>query len=50
MFNKGVILAHAKNDIQGAIKVWEDLLRIDPAFSQQADLQQMINQLKTADP
>lgn len=49
MFNKGVILAHAKNDVQGAIKVWEDLLQTDPAFSQQADLQQMINQLKTAE-
>lgn len=49
MFNKGIILAHAKNDVQGAIKVWEDLLQTDPAFSQKADLEQMINQLKTAD-
>lgn len=48
MFNKGVILAHAKNDVPGALKVWEDLLRTDPAFSKQADLQQLINQLKTS--
>lgn len=49
MFNKGVILAHAKNDVQGAIEVWDELLRADPDFSQKADLQQMIHQLKTAD-
>jgi tetratricopeptide (TPR) repeat protein len=49
MFNKGVILAHAKNDVQGAIKVWDDLLQTNPDFSQKANLQQMIRQLKTAD-
>jgi hypothetical protein len=48
MFNKGIILAHGKNDVQGAMGIWEDLLRRDPAFSQKAGLQQKINQLKAS--
>jgi tetratricopeptide (TPR) repeat protein len=48
MFNKGIILFKAKNDIQGAIRVWEDLLQSDPAFSKQAGLEQMINDLKAS--
>ncbi len=48
MFNKGVILAQAKNDVQGAIEVWDELLQTDLDFSQKDDLQQMIHQLKTA--
>lgn len=48
MFNKGVVLAHEKKDVQGAIRIWEDLLRLDPAFSQKAELQQKINQLKAS--
>ena len=48
MFNKGIILARGKNDVQGAIRIWEDLLRIDPDFSQKADLEQKINQLKAS--
>ena len=48
MFNKGIILVHEKNDVQGAIAVWEDLLRLDPSFSQKADLEQKIRQLKAA--
>lgn len=48
MFNKGVVLAYGKNDVQGAIKVWEDLSRSDPAFSQRAELEQKINRLKNS--
>jgi tetratricopeptide (TPR) repeat protein len=48
MFNKGIILAHGKNDVQGAIRIWEDLLRRDPTFSQKAGLEQKINQLKAS--
>ncbi|MBI9081986.1 MAG: tetratricopeptide repeat protein [Desulfobacterales bacterium] len=29
-FNKGIVLLHDLNDSQGAIKAWEDLLRINP--------------------
>ena len=46
MFNKGVVLAYGKNDVQGAIKIWEDLSRSDPAFSQRAELEQKIDRLK----
>jgi tetratricopeptide (TPR) repeat protein len=48
MFNKGIILAYEKNDVQGAIRIWEDLSRSDPAFSQKAELEQKIRQLKAA--
>ena len=48
MFNKGIILFREKNDIQGAIGVWEDLLQSDPAFSKEAELEQRINQLKAS--
>jgi tetratricopeptide (TPR) repeat protein len=48
MFNKGVVLAYGKKDVQGAIRIWEDLLRLDPAFSQKAELQQKIDQLKAS--
>ena len=30
LFNKGVVLMHDLNDMPGAIKVWEDLLAINP--------------------
>jgi tetratricopeptide (TPR) repeat protein len=48
MFNKGIVLAYGKNDAQGAVKVWEDLSRSDPAFSQRAELEQKIDQLKAS--
>ena len=48
MLNMGSILVHGKNDVQGAIRIWEDLLRLDPAFSQQSELEQKINQLKAS--
>jgi cytochrome c-type biogenesis protein CcmH/NrfG len=30
-FNKGIVLRYDMNDREGAVKVWEDLLRINPA-------------------
>lgn len=48
MFNKGIVLAHGKNDAQGAISIWENLLRLDPAFSQEAELEQKINRLRSS--
>lgn len=50
MFNKGAVLVYGKNDVQGALRIWEELLRSDPAFSQQVDLEQQINKLKTSVP
>jgi cytochrome c-type biogenesis protein CcmH/NrfG len=29
--NKGIVLMHDLNDIQGAIKVWEELVKVNPA-------------------
>lgn len=46
LFNKGVILINAKNDIKAGIRVWEDLLRTDPDFARKAELEQRINKLK----
>ncbi len=48
MFNKGLILINWKNDIRGAIRVWEDLLRLDPDFAQKEELEQRILQLEEA--
>jgi tetratricopeptide (TPR) repeat protein len=48
MFNKGIVLINAKKDIKGGIKVWEDLLRLNPDYPQKAELEQRINQLKNA--
>ena len=46
MFNKGVILANAKNDAKGAIAIWEDLLRSHPDYAQRTELENRIRQLK----
>ena len=48
MFNKGIVLISAKSDIQGGVKVWEDLLRLNPDYPQKAELEQKIHQLKNA--
>ncbi len=47
LFNKGIVL-HATNDARGAIEVWQNLLASDPNFPQRADIEQRINQLKSA--
>jgi cytochrome c-type biogenesis protein CcmH/NrfG len=47
-FNKGIVLAEGKKDLKNGIAVLEDLLRSDPAYSQQAGLEQRIQQLKAA--
>ncbi len=31
-YNKGIVLLHDLNDAQGAIRAWEDLVRINPAY------------------
>jgi cytochrome c-type biogenesis protein CcmH/NrfG len=48
MYNKGIILIGAKKDIKSGIKVWEDLLRLNPDYAQKAELEQKISQLKNA--
>ena len=46
LFNKGIILIHAKSDTKEGIRVWEELLRKDPDFARKAELEQKINKLK----
>ena len=47
-FNKGVVLLHDLNDIQGAIRAWEDLMKVNPfaltPSGQSVD--QMVTQMK----
>jgi tetratricopeptide (TPR) repeat protein len=47
-YNKGIVLASGKNDVKGGIAIWEDLLRSDPGFSKNAELEQKLNQLKAS--
>jgi tetratricopeptide (TPR) repeat protein len=47
LFNKGVVLHSGKKDVNGAIAVWEQLLRSNPDLPQRAALEQRINQLKS---
>jgi len=47
-FNKGIVLVEGKKDIKGGIAVWEDLLHSEPAYSQKAELEQRIQQLKAS--
>ncbi len=46
LFNKGVILISSKKDVNTAIRLWEELLRKDPAFAREAELEQRIKILK----
>ena len=48
MFNKGIVLAGGKNDVKGAIAIWEDLLRSNPNYPQKAELERRINELKAS--
>jgi len=45
-FNKGVVLVEGKKDIKGGIAIWEDLLKSDPTYSQRAEVEHRIQQLK----
>jgi tetratricopeptide (TPR) repeat protein len=47
-FNKGIVLVEGKKDMKNGIAVLEDLLRADPVYSQQAGLEQRIQQLKAS--
>jgi tetratricopeptide (TPR) repeat protein len=46
LFNKGIILITAKKDVNGGIRVWEELMRTDPEFARKADLEKKINAIK----
>lgn len=48
LYNKGIVLIHGKNDIEGGIAVWEKLLKSDLDPAKRADLEQSIQQLKSS--
>jgi tetratricopeptide (TPR) repeat protein len=48
LYNKGIVLIHGKNDIEGGIAAWEELLKqadLEPA--RRAEIEQSIQQLKS---
>lgn len=47
-FNKGVVLMHDLDDPQGAIKAWEDLLRVNPSakMSNGQSIKALVDKLK----
>jgi tetratricopeptide (TPR) repeat protein len=47
-YNKGIVLIDGKKDIKGGISVWEELLRSDPTYSQKAELEHRIQELKAS--
>jgi len=48
LFNKGIVLMAGRNDIKGALGVWERLLASDPDFANRTNLEQRIRELKSA--
>jgi tetratricopeptide (TPR) repeat protein len=48
LYNKGVVLQTAKNDVRGALSAWETLAAVNPEFAKRADLQQKIQQLRSS--
>ena len=48
-FNKGIVLMHDLNDIQGALRVWEELLALNPAATSTSgqSLSEMIKKYKS---
>lgn len=45
-YNIGIVLLHDKNDIQGAIKAWEDYLKVDPNSERANRLRAQIEKMK----
>jgi len=46
--NKGIVLLHDLNDLEGAIKAWEELLEINPVAMSPTgqSIDQMVQQMK----
>jgi cytochrome c-type biogenesis protein CcmH/NrfG len=45
-YNIGVVLLHDKEDIQGAIKAWEEYLRVDPMSERAQRIRTQIDRMK----
>jgi tetratricopeptide (TPR) repeat protein len=48
LYNKGIVLIHGKNDIEGGIAAWEELLKSDLEPARRAELEQSIQRLKSS--
>jgi tetratricopeptide (TPR) repeat protein len=46
-YNIGIVLLHDKGDIKGAIKAWEDYLKVDPNSERAQRIRTQIEKMKT---
>jgi len=46
-YNTGLVLLHDKQDIQGAIKAWEEYLKVDPNSEKAQRIRAQIEKMKT---
>jgi len=46
-YNLGIVLLHDKGDIKGAIKAWEDYLKVEPAGPRAENIRNRIGKLKS---
>lgn len=46
-YNIGIVLLHDKQDIKGAIKAWEDYLKVDPNSERAQRIRTQIEKMKT---
>jgi len=49
-YNIGIVLLHDKQDIKGAIKAWEDYLKVDPNSERAQRIRVQIEKMKTMLP
>ncbi len=49
-YNIGLVLLHDKGDIKGAIKAWEDYLKVDPNSERARRIRAQIEKMKTMSP
>jgi cytochrome c-type biogenesis protein CcmH/NrfG len=49
-YNTGLVLLHDKGDMKGAIKAWEDYLKVDPNSDRARRLRSQIERMKTMPP
>ena len=46
-YNVGIVLLHDKQDIKGAIKAWEEYLKVDPNSERAQRIRTQIEKMKT---
>ena len=49
-YNTGLVLLHDKGDMKGAIKAWEDYLKVDPNSERAQRIRAQIEKMKTMQP